>query len=308
MGASGKAHSDFQNIKKGTDHVLHLCSSTNGCLSLRNRSSIVHAFVWKPLAFSKLTDPWITSSMISRFEKLLEEMGSESDAGEDFLPVPERRGALMKSVKPLTQTERRAQALQAFSKASSITSSRPAATVKKVSFSGQGDDSEISSKQDEVPDDVPLPKFPPVPPPEIPERTIQVIPATSDSKALARLKKRAEEGLSELEVEEAAPLDKNAVISSELDNNDTKDAVIKRLAHRLGELKKSYVPAASLRSKNDSDHRHSDKSSGSSSRTVTGSSSLLEKLAQSKSSKVRRQNDDEDISSAGKFGNFSSAN
>ena len=60
VGASGKAHSDFQNIKKGTDHVLHLCSSTNGCPSLRNRSSIVHALVWKPLAFSKLIDPWIT--------------------------------------------------------------------------------------------------------------------------------------------------------------------------------------------------------------------------------------------------------
>ena len=60
VGASGKAHSDFQNIRKGTDHVLHLCSSTNGCPSLRNRSSIVHALVWKPLAFSKLTDPWIT--------------------------------------------------------------------------------------------------------------------------------------------------------------------------------------------------------------------------------------------------------
>ena len=70
VGASGKAHSDFQNIRKGTDHVLHLCSSTNGCPSLRNRSSVVHALVWKPLAFSKLTDPWITASMIDRFKEL----------------------------------------------------------------------------------------------------------------------------------------------------------------------------------------------------------------------------------------------
>ena len=288
VGASGKAHSDFQNIKKGTDHILHLCSSTNGCPSLRKRSSIVHALVWKPLAFSKLTDPWITSSMLSRFEKLLEETGSESDAGENFLPVPERRGALMKAVKPPTQTERRAQALQAFSKAGSITSPRPAAAVKKVSFSGQGNDSEISSKQDEVPDDEPLPKFPPVPPPEIPERTTQVTPATSDSKALARLKQRAEEGLSEREIEEAAPLDKNAALFSELDNDDSKDAVIKRLKLRLGELKKSFVPAASLRSKNDSDRRHNDKSSGSSSRTVTGSSSLSKNLL---SQSLRRSGD-----------------
>ena len=34
IGASGKAHADYQDIRRGSNHIIHLCNSGGGCRSL----------------------------------------------------------------------------------------------------------------------------------------------------------------------------------------------------------------------------------------------------------------------------------
>ena len=216
-GVSGKAHSHFLSILNGSDHVLYLFSSTDGCLSLWNRPSVLHVLVWKPLVLSELTDPWITTSMIEKFMQLLEETGSESESISHTRPLPELRSLLKNPDKHPTQTERHAQALQSLSKPGCFTSVRPITMAEKVSISPPEDDV-ISSNGEKASGKVMSSGFPPVPPPlDFIESASQVIPASTNSKALARLKKLAELGISEFGVREVVllgKLDENVALFS----------------------------------------------------------------------------------------------
>ena len=59
LGASGQAHSDLQNIRRGSGRLLHLCMTASGCPSLWNRSAVIHAMVWRRLRADEFDSvPW----------------------------------------------------------------------------------------------------------------------------------------------------------------------------------------------------------------------------------------------------------
>jgi hypothetical protein len=59
LGPSGKAHSDLQNIRQGSDHLLHLCSSGGGCRSLRSRKGVIHVLQWASINRAEMSSDWV---------------------------------------------------------------------------------------------------------------------------------------------------------------------------------------------------------------------------------------------------------
>ena len=268
LGASGKAHADLQNVQEGSDHMLHLCRTTNGCRSQALRTGVQHVLEWAPATKGQLTASWITPSMIRAYSLLRDRHRAPRKSASSLSSVPAGKTA--------QQQQKRAKAMQALKAAkpysdseSSSKPSRPSAL--KSNKTGLGSTLKPPSQiLGAVPDEA---GFPPLPPPD----TDPGIHAVTDDKALKLLRQLAETNLSEQEIDEAAgPVDGERP-------DQGKEEVLATLKSRLTELKKKFEEESSGRSgRRGRDKPRSSVATGSGKKSERSESSLLSRLAAGK--------------------------
>ena len=275
IGASGKAHSDLQNVKDSSDHMLHLCRSTNGCRSSARRTGVQHVLEWAPVNIGQLTSDWITPSMVRAFTVLRDRhLAPGKASGPGSL-------ALHAGSKTSQKQQRRAQAIQALRSAKpfsdSESSGKPARpSALKTSKSG----SALSRKPADASTAVQeLSEFPPVPPPSSDPGVF----AISDDKSLKLLKQLAETNLTEKEIEEAAgPTDGSLEAQG-------KEEVLAKLKSRLNDIKKKFEDDAARKGRGAGEKSRSSRVTSSSKKGENSETSLLARLAAEQLTKKKKR-------------------
>ena len=275
LGASGKAHADLQNVQEGSDHMLHLCRTTNGCRSQALRTGVQHVLEWAPSNKGQLTSSWITPSMVRAYSLLRDRHRAPRKTTSSLSAVP--------AGKTTQQQQKRAQAIQALKAAKPFSDSessgkprRPSAL--KSSKTGLGSTVQPpSGLSGAVSDDS---GFPPLPPPS----TSPGLHAVTDDKALMLLKQLAETNLSEQEIDEAAgPVDSDRP-------DQGKEEVLATLKSRLTELKKRFEEESAARTgRRGRDRPQASAAAGSGKKSERSESSLLSRLAAGKSEKKKQR-------------------
>ena len=275
LGASGKAHSDLQNVRDGSDHMLHLCRTTNGCRSQAHRTGVQHVLEWAPANKGQLTSSWITPSMIRAYSVLRDRHRAPRKSTSSMSVMP--------AGKTTQQQQKRAQALLALKSAKPFSDSessgkprRPSAL--KASRTGLGSAVQPPPEKRAAAPDVS--EFPPLPPPS----TDPGFHAVTDDKSLKLLRQLAETNLSDKEIEEAAgPVDKGRA-------DQEKEEVLATLKGRLNELKKKFDEESAARAgRRGRDKPQASAAAGSGKKSERSESSLLARLAAEKSEKKRHR-------------------
>ena len=275
IGASGKAHSDIQNVQDGSDHMLHLCRNTNGCRSHAMRTGVQHVLEWAPANKGQLTSSWITPSMVRTYTLLRDRHRTPKKASSSMSVMPAAGN------KTSQKQQRRAQALLALKSARPFSDSessgkplRPSAL--KSSRTGLGAVTKPAGAPAAAPD---VSEFPPLPPPS----SEPGIHAISDDKSLMLLKQLAETNLTEKEIEDAA-----GPVDSAHDAHG-KEEVLAKLKGRLNEIKKKYDEESARRSRGGTEKSKSSREAGSGRKSERSESSLLARLAADKSMRKRNR-------------------